>query len=65
MIGSIFALAAAAAPAPPVRAQALGTASVTIVQMERIDSAKPAERRSGGPKRQSRNRDGAPQIDFY
>ncbi|MEQ1550919.1 hypothetical protein [Sphingorhabdus sp.] len=68
MTGWILALAAAASSTPtppPARVQAIGTATVTIVQLERIDFSKPAERKKEGAARQSGTRDGAPQIDFY
>ncbi len=57
---------AASTPAlPPARAQTVGTATVTIVQLERIDISKPANRREEVSARQSGTRDGAPHIDFY
>lgn len=63
----ILALAAAAStPAvPPARAQTVGTATVTIVQLERIEISKPANRRAEVAARQSGTRDGVPYIDFY
>lgn len=63
----ILALAAAASnPAvPPARAQTVGTATVTIVQLERIDISKPAKGREEVAGRQFSSRNGAPQIDFY
>jgi hypothetical protein len=63
----ILALAAVASTPtpPPARVQAIGTATVTIVQLERIEISKPAERKQEGAVRQSGTRDGAPQIDFY
>jgi hypothetical protein len=66
--GWILALAAATStpnPTLPIRAQAVGTATVTIVQLERIDLSKPAKRTVKGTARQISERDGAPQIDFY
>lgn len=63
----IVALAAASStPAvPPARAQTVGTATVTIVQLERIEISKPANRRAEVAARQSGTRDGVPYIDFY
>ena len=63
----ILALAAAAStPAvPPTRSQTVGTATVTIVQLERIAISKPANRREEVTARQSGTRDGVPHIAFY
>lgn len=60
-----FAAAASTPATQPARVQLVGTATVTIVQLERIDISKRANRREEVSARQSGMRDGAPQIDFY
>jgi len=64
-ISALTAAAIAATPAVPVRVQAVGTATVTIVRMEAVDPAKSDQRVERGTARQTGRRDGAPQIDFF
>lgn len=51
--------------APPPRAQAIATASVTIIQPEVIDPFEEASSNRDHPRRQIRQRDGVKLIEFY
>ena len=65
---TLFAFAAAVAnpapPAPSVRVEAIGIATVTVVQLERV-SISSTKRPNKTVQRQISQREGRPQIDFY
>jgi hypothetical protein len=51
--------------APPPRAQAVATASVTIIQLEVIDPFEEVPSNRDHPSRQIRQREGMKLIEFY
>jgi hypothetical protein len=64
----IFALAAAASSTPtppPARVQAIGTATVTIIDLERIDFSDHNRFRKDRPVRQIRTQKGEISFDYY
>ncbi len=61
----LYLLVTQAPEAPPSRAQAVVTASVTIIQPEVIDPFEAASSNRDRPRRQVRHREGVKLIEFY